>query len=397
VQVRNSNFEIPRSLAPWIAVFAIFFGTWQFGRWLCSPTEYAPALELAYHPPETLETVQSLSFSPDGRYLVAGIYDLGRGPEHGIVKLWDLTTGDSPQELNLGDPFPGAITFSADGKQIIVGEGQWRNLERFSVGKGEYRDKGRIVMLEVPTLRELRTIDLKWSVYGLATSPDGKHLAAIGSGGADQIEAGIWSVATGQEERSLSFRGTPALVGLPGDPLRPIIYSHDGKKLLLSTTADSTPCIQVIDAVAGDLLRTWKFPNQEITWIDLSSDDQFLAATASRSASFRWEISADFADLQKLNDLPATPTQFLKDGRRLIHAIRGTRLPIFAETKSIDEDKVFTRFKSSGVDRNCAFALSADGQWFAIGDHLGHIDVWKIPPLSSGSGNPVRSAGSPAN
>jgi WD40 repeat protein len=175
--------------------------------------------------------VQVLTFSPDGKYLVSGC-------EQGVLRVTDVATGEALHELKAHpakaqrgplsrEPPAGvlAVAIGTDGSTLYSGGGD-RRLLGWDVKTGKAR-----------TLLE----DLH--VTGLALSPDGRTLAAIGYGG----EMRLLDVAGKREPRKLGGGPPRATAAL---------FSGDGKTLYTGgvTVNKLLPNCPIIES---DRVRTW--------------------------------------------------------------------------------------------------------------------------------------------
>ncbi len=102
--------------------------------------------------------VKCIAFSPDGKRLATGT---SISVEHGVVKIWDLETGENIQTLEGHTTQIVSVAFSSDGKKLATGA-----LDRSA--KIWDWEKGKEVMI-----LESHTSD----VSSVAFSPDGKLLA----------------------------------------------------------------------------------------------------------------------------------------------------------------------------------------------------------------------------
>ena len=141
----------------------------------------------------------SLSISPDGRMLAAGLDD-------GVVKLWDTITGHELKNLGKqGSPVK-ALSFSPDGRLLWTGS---------TYGPQKF--------WEVATGRVVNDLDDQVSgvVVSAAFSPDGKMIA-IGTGSSRGGGIELWNVATVDEVADL-FDGR--------DDKYSVAFSPDGRWL----------------------------------------------------------------------------------------------------------------------------------------------------------------------
>jgi len=122
-----------------------------------------------------------LAFSPDGRFLsTAGITP---DQQSGFVKVWDIGTGAVAATLTDKDFSPRQLTFSPDGKKLLVCTNQGIQLWDVAGRKRDWTYPGendKTQFMDVGTL---------------AYSPDGKLVATGDYSGL----ARVWDAATGEE------------------------------------------------------------------------------------------------------------------------------------------------------------------------------------------------------
>jgi WD40 repeat protein len=195
--------------------------------------------------------VTALAFSPDGRTLATVGYDR-------IARLWDLPAGES-RKLGEEGEMAYAALFSADGRSLAVGR------------------KGSVWLWEVATGRVAGRLENRGPpVWSLALSPDGRTLAAAGTGANDS--AALWELATGR--RRDSFRG-PAGVDA-------VAFAPDGASL---ATGGSSGDVRLWDAAGRKRqLLGWHF--KEVTAVAFSPDGRTLASASWDSTVRLWDASA---------------------------------------------------------------------------------------------------------
>jgi WD40 repeat protein len=177
-----------------------------------------------------LSLVESLSWSPDGRFLASGSYQ--------SVTLWDSQTGQVRRRLTGFAERVVALAFSADSKLLAT-------------GGGAPTEDGEIKIFDVATGKVVTDIKGGHSdtVFGVAFSPDGKVLATCG---ADKFVK-TWEVPAG--ELIKSFEGHTHHVLDVG-------WKADGK-LLASAGADNV--VKVWDFEKGEQARTIPAHSRQVT------------------------------------------------------------------------------------------------------------------------------------
>ena len=169
-----------------------------------------------------LSLVESLAYSPDGKYIASGSFQ--------EVILWDAKTGELARKVTGFAERVVCLAFSPDGKLLATGGGaptQEGELKIFEVASGK-------------VVQDIKANVHSDTVFGVSFSPDDKMLASCG---ADKFVK-TFDVATGKFLKS--FEGhTHHVLGVG--------WSGDGK-LLASGGADNV--IKVWDFEKGEQVRT---------------------------------------------------------------------------------------------------------------------------------------------
>jgi WD40 repeat protein len=125
--------------------------------------------------PTLKHRVESVAYSPDGKYVLSGSID-------GIIDLWDISLGKSIRTVEIGRPVR-ALSFSSDGKYVLSGGSD--NIVRLWNAKN---------------LTQIKKFVGHEGIWSVAFSPDGKYVL---SGGIDG-KIKIWDLAAGTEWKILA-------------------------------------------------------------------------------------------------------------------------------------------------------------------------------------------------
>jgi WD40 repeat protein len=174
--------------------------------------------------------VESMTFSPDGKYLTSGSYQ--------EVAIWDAQTGMLKQRLTGFADRVVALGYSPDGKLLAT-------------GGGAPTEDGEIRVFEMPAGKQVLDIKNGHSdtVFGVSFSPNGKMLATCG---ADKFVK-VFEIPSGKFIKS--FEGHTHHVLDVG-------WKADGK-LLASAGADNA--VKIWDFEKGEQARTIAAATKQVT------------------------------------------------------------------------------------------------------------------------------------
>jgi serine/threonine protein kinase/WD40 repeat protein len=183
--------------------------------------------------------VHSVAFSADARYVAWG----GDGFQSLAVCVWDLPAGELAAAFtfsqNISPSRTHALAFSPDGKLLAAG------------GSGPVR----IFDLESKAEQHSLAWQTTFPSYAssLAFSPNGALLAALCHGGGSVQErecVRLWTVATGQLRST--HTGDSTAFGLSHEPVRgAVLFSPDGADVLRVTKGSDAPAFSIALGGAG--------------------------------------------------------------------------------------------------------------------------------------------------
>jgi tetratricopeptide (TPR) repeat protein len=204
----------------------------------------------------SMESCVSVTMSRDGKLLAA----FGSDGKNASIELRDVMTGKEHAAPRLNTRFVSSPTFSPDGKTLAFGIDGEHLIRLWDIASG----KQRAVLKEIESSPDY-----------IAYSPDGKTLAAGGYGKTIKL----WDVETEKERL--------ALVGHTGR-IDSIAFSPDSKTLT-SGSADKT--IKSWDVATGKVRATLKGHASNATSLAFSPDGKTLASASSDATIRLWDTN----------------------------------------------------------------------------------------------------------
>jgi len=151
--------------------------------------------------------VNSVAFSPDGRYALSGSSDK-------TLKLWDVPSGTEIRSFRGHASYVNSVAFSPDGQYALSGSGDYES------------DDNTLKLWDVPSGAEIRSFTgHTYPVNSVVFSPDGQYALS----GSDDGMLKLWNVNSGAEIRSFIGQTSSASVA----------FSPDGQRVGWSELANS--------------------------------------------------------------------------------------------------------------------------------------------------------------
>ena len=192
--------------------------------------------------------VDSVTFSPDGKYVASGGFD-------DTIQIWEALTGKTIVHLTHPDGVA-ALAFSSDGKYLV------------SAG-----NDGTARVWEVLTGHEISRMTHDKQVTSIAISPDNRYLV---SGSYDDT-ARVWEVSTGNEIARMTHK----------DVVTSVSFSPDGKNVV-SGSYDNTA--RVWEALTGKEIARMTH-GRSVTSVAFSPDGKYVISGSWDNTARVWEAS----------------------------------------------------------------------------------------------------------
>jgi len=186
---------------------------------------------------------KTVLFTPDGKWMLAATVD-------GAVKLWDVKTGELFENYKIHSDKINTIVFSPDGDYVLTGS----------------KDK-TLKLWELQTGKELKTFRTQ-EVHFATFLSHGKQILSEGLGGVQ-----LWDIATGRELKR--FQGNTSLA-------LSVVFSPDGKRAL----ASGSPKNVIWNLEAGSLERELKRYESASLSIVASNDNKYALFTNNVAHGF---------------------------------------------------------------------------------------------------------------
>ena len=281
-----------------------------------------------------LATIHSISFSPDGKYIITA-------SEDGTAKLWEVSTGRAIRTFeNVGTN----ASYSPSGKHIATSSADYVELWNVSTGRIRRTFRGHSDYIN-----------------SLSFSPDGQYLAT----GSSDKTAKLWDIKTG--EAVYTFTGHDWQVKF-------IAFSPDGKYL---ATADANT-IRLWSLRTGKLHRIfdWKPPFSISRGnIIFTPDGKYVVSTNDKlSIKFRDIVTGHVRIFH--DESVGREACISQDGKYLFTA--GGMMP--GELWDISERTLIVALDSSSESISSA-AFGPNNKYLATGNGHGEMHLWDLKTM----------------
>jgi WD40 repeat protein len=193
--------------------------------------------------------VRVIAFDPDGKRLASGAED-------GTVRMWDLATGDGRVLLDKAGQYVTGVDFSRDGKTLAAA---------VTPSLHDESAAGLVQLWDVGTDAAARVLPASGGLWGVALSPDGTRVAAVGA----RNVVYWWDRDSGRALAEWDY-------GTASTRVRCAAFDPSGR--LVATSAHREGDIRIWEAQTGHLLRRLQGHSPIVVRCAWRADGQLLAS-----------------------------------------------------------------------------------------------------------------------
>ncbi|MBN3905482.1 MAG: hypothetical protein HWQ35_02490 [Nostoc sp. NMS1] len=280
-------------------------------------------------------SVKSVAFSPDGEILASGSDDQ-------TVKLWDVQDGKCLTTLQEHSNWVRSVAFSPDG-QILASGSEDQTVKLWDLHTGKC-----FKTLQGNTNR----------VRSVAFSPDGQTLAS----GSEKQTVKLWDVHNG--ECLITFQGHSNWV-------RSVAFSPDGE-ILASGSDDQT--VKLWNIHTGKCLTTLEGHTNRVWSVAFSPNGQILASGGDDQTVKLWDVHTGKC-LKKLqgHSNRVMSVAFSPDGQTLASGSENQTVKLW----DVNTRKCLKTLQGH-TNRIRSVAFSPDGQTLASGSEKQTVKLWDV-------------------
>ncbi|HJZ91076.1 MAG TPA: c-type cytochrome domain-containing protein [Gemmataceae bacterium] len=299
--------------------------------------------------------VNALTFTPDGKQLVVG--------GHHELTVWEIASAKLVKRIYTRAERAYAMAYLPDGKLAVAGgrPGQEGDVRIFDLGAPGKADKDVQILDGVndPKVMVKQLLDADDSVLCLAVSPDSKRIA---SGGCDRTVR-VWEYPSGKLEQSIENHA---------DWVLGVTFAPDGKHLL---TCSRDKTAKVWDLAAKESVLTFPEHQAPVFGIAVKADSKAGFSGGADKQLRTWNAAGEGKQIKVLGT----------HADDILKLVQHPKEPVMVTTSADKTVKVWnpetganTKTLTGLTDHVFAAAISTDGKQVAAGAYDGEVRVWNI-------------------
>ena len=279
--------------------------------------------------------INSVVFSPDGRYVLSGSYDE-------IVKLWEVSSGRLLRSFVGHTDRVLSVAFSADGRYVLSGS-----------------DDKTVKLWEVGTGKLIRTLEgHRSSVYSVAFSSNGRYIL---SGSWDNTVK-IWKVSTGKLLRTFKGHSKGA---------NSSAFSPDARYVL---SASNDGMVRIWEVGTGKLLRTLQGYTLNVKSVAFSPNGRYVLSASDDGTVRIWEVGTGKliktleGHTERCNSVAFSP-----DACYVLSASNDKTVKLW----EVSTGKLLRTLQGYTLNVN-SVAFSPDGRYALSGSDDNSVKLWEV-------------------
>jgi WD40 repeat protein len=299
--------------------------------------------------------INALTFTPDGKQLVIG--------GHHELTVWEVASAKLQKRVYTRAERAYAMAFLPDGKLAVAGgrPGQEGDVRIFDInGPGKTGPDALILDgVNDPKVMLRQLLDADDSVLCLAVSHDGKHIAA---GGCDRTVR-VWEYPSGTLEQAIENHA---------DWVLGVAFAPDNKHLL---TCSRDKTAKVWDLAAKESVLTFPEHQNPVFGIGVKADGKAAFSAGTDKQLRMWNATGEGKQIKVLGG----------HGDDILKLVQHPTAPVMVTTSADKTVKVWnpetganTKTLTGLTDHVFAAAISPDAKEVAAGGYDGEVKVWTI-------------------
>jgi hypothetical protein len=316
-----------------------------------------PAPPPAYKYPVT---ITALTFTPDGQKLVVG-------GQHELT-VWDVAQAKLEKRVATRMERTYAMLFLPDGKLAVAGgrpgqEGDVRIYDPFS--RDSERGAGAVLDgVNDPGVMVKQLLETDDAVLCLALSPDGKKLA---SGGSQDRLVNVWDLSPGYANAKLE-----QTIENHADWVFGLAFSPDGKHVL---TCSRDKTAKVWDLTTKESVLTFPDHQNAVYGVAIKPDGKVAYSVGEDNQLRFWNATGEGKQIKAVGGHGKAVFRVLSNPKQPILATCSADTTVRLWNA---ENGTALRTLSGHTDWVYALAFSPDGNLIASGSWNGEVKIWKV-------------------
>ena len=303
--------------------------------------------------------VTALAFSPDSKQIIAG--------GHHELTVWEIPSGKLVKRIRTRAERSYGFAFLEKGKLAVAGgrPGQEGDVRIYDLDAEGTIENGimRLDGVGDKSVLLASIFDTDDSILAIASSPDGKKLAA---GGCDR-SVRVWDLSGGLDKVKLE-----QVVDNHADWVLAISFTTDGKYL---ATASRDKTAKVWDLAAKESLVTFPEHQFPVYGVAVKGDSTMIYSTGEDKQVRSWKLNGEGKQLKNQGGHSDAIFKIIPNPRQpMLATVSADKTLRLWNSDSLQATKTLSGF----TDYVYAVAFSHDGEFVAGGSYAGEVRIWKV-------------------